>query len=125
MTRKPLVRQLLLGHLLVVALALSAAGWFASKWIEETYTDSQKDRLRSAARLLASGAGPALTGTATDLERASAGVGQTMGVRVTLIQTDGRVIFDTDEGPGESRQPRGAPRSEGSAGRPRGELAAL
>jgi len=97
MTRKRLARQLLFGHLAIVGLALLTAGWFTSKWVEDTYVDSQADRLKSTARLLASQAAPVFSGSLAELKRAADQIGQSMGVRVTLIQTDGTVLYDTDE----------------------------
>jgi two-component system phosphate regulon sensor histidine kinase PhoR len=97
MTRKRLVRQLLVIHLTIVLLALAAAGWFASRWVEETNTRAHFERLESVARLVADKASPGFTGTPAPLEESAAQVGRAMGLRVTLIKTDGTVLFDTQE----------------------------
>jgi two-component system phosphate regulon sensor histidine kinase PhoR len=97
MTRKRLVRQLLLIHLAIVGAALVAAGWFSLKWVEETNTRAQFDRLAATAHLIADKAVPGFTGAPAALEASAAEVGRGMGVRITLIQTDGEVLFDTDE----------------------------
>ena len=97
MTRKRLVRQLLVIHLAIVLAVLAAAGWFASRWVEETGVRGQFDRLAATARLVASNVGPDFSASNVSLQATAGQIGRAMGVRITLVQTDGHVVFDTDE----------------------------
>ena len=96
MTRKRLVRQLLSIHLAIVCARIVAAGWFAMNGSRRR-TPAKFDRLAATARLIADKAAPGFTGAPDALEASAAEVGREMSVRITLVQTDGKVIFDTDD----------------------------
>src|ERR1700761_7448449 len=97
MTRKRLVRQLLVIHLAIVAVALIASGWFASRWIEESDTRGQLNRLETTARLLASRTSPEFADSLAVLQGPAQQAAPATGIRITLVQADGRPLFDTDE----------------------------
>ena len=99
MPRKRLLRQLFLSFVSIVIVCVLASSWFASKALEDAYLFSAAERLQIATRMVADQAASGFTGEPDGLKQLASSVGHTMGVRLTLILPDGRVLADTRDDP--------------------------
>lgn len=99
MPRKRLLRQLFLSYVVVIIVCLVASSWFATKALEDAYTASASGHLLSAARFVAEQAADGFTAEPQQLIQLASQVGRAMGVRLTLVKADGRVLADTREDP--------------------------
>ena len=99
MPRKRLLRQLFLSFVSIIVVCVLASSWFASKALEDAYLSSAGERLQIASRMVADQAASGFAGEPDGLKQLAVRVGHTMGVRLTLILPDGRVLGDTREDP--------------------------
>jgi two-component system phosphate regulon sensor histidine kinase PhoR len=99
MPRKRLLRQLFLSFVSVIIVCVLASSWFALKALEEASLASTGERLQIAARMVAEQAVSGFSGEPEELKQLALRVGHTMGVRLTLIRPDGRVLADTRDDP--------------------------
>jgi two-component system, OmpR family, phosphate regulon sensor histidine kinase PhoR len=97
MPRKRLLRQLFLSFVAVSVVCVLASSWFASKALEDAYTDAAGERLQIAARMVAENGSSGFAADPTELSQTAGRVGRAMGVRITLVRPDGTVLADTRE----------------------------
>jgi len=98
--RKSIFVRSLGGYTLIVAVFAAALLGFSFRAVRKAYLEDQKTRLRNLAEVLT----PRMTGLLSGAEPGGAepfvrDLGGRLGVRITLIAADGRVLADSDEAP--------------------------
>ncbi len=99
MPRKRLPRQLFLPFVSIIVVCVLAASWFAAKALEDSAQATAGERLQIAARMVADQAASGFVGEPGEIVQFASRVGRAMGVRLTLIKPDGRVVSDTRDDP--------------------------
>ena len=100
-----LLWQLYPSYLLIILVALLAAGILASRSEESFYLQLFRDELRGRSELVAQELAAASSDTSASVDRVTRAralaerIRKTTNTRVTIIEPNGRVLVDTDEDP--------------------------
>lgn len=98
--RKPLIWQLYPSYLLLVLLALTATGWYASRSMHAFYLSQIHQDLLHQSQLLEDQFLPLLKSSRYDaLDRLCKAGGRRVPTRLTVILPDGRVVGDSEADP--------------------------
>jgi two-component system phosphate regulon sensor histidine kinase PhoR len=95
MPKRSLLWRLIPSYALVALLALVVAGWIASSQLESSHLQATRSRLQATADYFDSRLGPEIPTDLADFCRETRRFDQTSGIRVTLIQGDGKVDCDS------------------------------
>ncbi len=95
MPKRSLLWRLIPSYALVALLALVVAGWMASSQLESSHLQATRARLQATADYFDSRLGPEISTDLGDFCRETRRFDQTSGIRVTLIQGDGKVDCDS------------------------------
>ncbi len=100
MAKKRLLWQLYLPYLIITILALVLLSWYASYSFRWFYYDEIAQNLKSRTRLAGRQILPAVSQKSFDeVDQLCKLLGQTAGIRLTMILPDGRVVGDSDQQP--------------------------
>jgi two-component system, OmpR family, phosphate regulon sensor histidine kinase PhoR len=100
MAKKRLLWQLYLPYLIITILALVLLSWYASYSFRWFYYDEIAQNLESRTRLVGRQILPAVNQKNFDeVDQLCKLLGQTAGIRLTMILPDGRVVGDSDQQP--------------------------
>ncbi len=100
MTKKRLLWQLYLPYLIITVLALVILSWYASYSFRWFYYDEIARDLKSRTQLAGRQIFPALSQKSFDeVDHLCKLLGQTAGIRLTIILPDGHVVGDSDQQP--------------------------
>ncbi len=100
MAKKRLLWQLYLPYLIITILALVLLSWYASYSFRWFYYDEIAQNLKSRTRLAGREILPAVSQKSFDeVDQLCKLLGQTAGIRLTMILPDGRVVGDSDQQP--------------------------
>ena len=100
MAKKRLLWQLYLPYLIITILALVLSSWYASYSFRWFYYDEVAQNLESRSRLAGRQILPAVNQKNFDeVDQLCKLLGQTAGIRLTMILPDGRVVGDSDQQP--------------------------
>lgn len=87
-------------YLLIVAFALGAVAWYASRAVPELYIEQKRDSLETIAHLIEAPIQSALgAGDFSQVDAMCKQLGVSGDARITVILPSGRVVGDTDEDP--------------------------
>jgi two-component system phosphate regulon sensor histidine kinase PhoR len=101
MRRKTIFWRLYLSYAVIILLCLALVGGYAG-WEMGDYTMGRlRADLEARAQLAAAACAPVPRGGAADLEAKVRGLGQSTGMRITIIAPDGRVLADSEEDPSQ------------------------
>ncbi len=95
MPKRSLLWRLIPSYALVALLALVVAGWMASSQLESSHLQATRSRLQATADYFDSRLGPEISTDLGEFCRETRRFDQTSGIRVTLIQGDGKVDCDS------------------------------
>jgi two-component system phosphate regulon sensor histidine kinase PhoR len=100
MAKRRLLWQLYLPYLIITILALVLLSWYASYSFRWFYYDEVARDLKSRTQLAGQQILPALSQKSFDeVDHLCKLLGQTAGIRLTMILPDGHVIGDSDQQP--------------------------
>jgi two-component system phosphate regulon sensor histidine kinase PhoR len=100
MAKRRLLWQLYLPYLIITILALVLLSWYASYSFRWFYYDEIAQNLESRTRLAGRQILPAVSQKSfEEVDQLCKLLGQTAGIRLTMILPDGRVIGDSDQQP--------------------------
>lgn len=100
MAKKRLLWQLYLPYLIITILALVLLSWYASYSFRWFYYDEIAQNLESRTRLAGRQILPAVSQKNFDeVDQLCKSLGQTAGIRLTMILPEGRVVGDSDQQP--------------------------
>ena len=100
MAKRRLLWQLYLPYLIITILALVLLSWYASYSFRWFYYDEIAQNLESRTRLAGRQILPAVSQKSFDeVDQLCKLLGQTAGIRLTMILPDGRVVGDSDQQP--------------------------
>jgi two-component system phosphate regulon sensor histidine kinase PhoR len=102
MAKRRLLWQLYPSYLIITILALVLASWYASRSLRWFYYEEVAGDLKSRTQLAGQQILAVLSQQNFDeVDQLCKGLGETAGLRLTVILPDGRVVGDTDRQPGQ------------------------
>jgi two-component system phosphate regulon sensor histidine kinase PhoR len=92
--------RIALPYILLAILTIAGMAWFLTNRLEMEFQNREKDRLIAETHLAAESLGPVLASAEYDTVNARArALSETLGVRVTIILPDGKVVGESDTDP--------------------------
>jgi two-component system phosphate regulon sensor histidine kinase PhoR len=96
----PFFRRLFFPHLILLWLAIALVGFLGAVSLRTSYIENTKQSLYNQCRLVSDLAAPLIkTNDLSALNEMAKHLGETAGCRITIIQSDGRVIADNEADP--------------------------
>jgi two-component system phosphate regulon sensor histidine kinase PhoR len=99
MARKKLLWQIYPYHLIIIVASLLAVSLYASYEVQRAYLKDIARQLEARSRLIASQLKPESLDDPQQLDRLAERLGQQSHTRITVIDSDGVVLADSDEDP--------------------------
>jgi len=92
--------RIALPYIFLAILTIAGMAWFLTNRLEKEFQNREKDRLIAETNLAAESLGPVLASADYDTVNALArALSETLGVRVTVILSDGKVVGESDTDP--------------------------
>src|SRR5580765_1519925 len=92
-------RRLFIPYLLLICAATGIVGGYAAMRMTTAYLDNTRDSLNNEATLVGQMLQPDLTGRAEQLQALVQQLGQSLSCRVTIVDSDGIVLADSEADP--------------------------
>ena len=102
-------RRLFIPYLLLICAATGAVGGYAAMRMTTAYLDNTRESLNNEAGLVGQMLQPELAGHAEQLQARVQQLGESLSCRVTIVDTDGVVLADSEADPAHMENHRGRP----------------